>query len=485
MPKITLPVGIGFYQSSSLPLAAQECVGYYPQTPQTQGALSSSALFYTPGIEQKAIAGDGPGRGFNIFGGDLYVVSGGGFFKIDSSFTVTSLGSISGTPARCSLTNNGTTIAIQVPGGDGYFYDTTNGLQLITDATYQSFQAQEGGVQAVTSKDGFFIYTTQFEFFLSSLVTENGGRNFNGLQFGTAEIKPDPNVRPANIKNELHILGTDTIELFQNTGSSGQPFQRIQNATLDKGLVGRFAFIEHDNSYVFMGGGIGEGVSVWRGGPGAAQKISTSAIDLLFSESTPAELEDAFAFSYNEEGAFFVGFTFDNKTIVYDSTASAIQGRPVWHRRATGADNRWRVNDVADIFGVNIVTDNVDGRIGLMSRDFVTEYGETVKRQFSGAFFANQGNPVFVNQLEIRNETGVGNTASPDPQQQLELSIDGGNTFHDLGTKALGEENDFEKRQIWPRQGQTRYQLIHRVTVEEPVRSNILQMVADIEGGRG
>ena len=93
------------------------------------------------------------------------------------------------------------------------------------------------------------------------------------------------------------------------------------------------------------------------------------------------------------------------------------------------SENRWRVNDVADIFGVNIVTDNVDGRIGLMSRDFVTEYGETVKRQFSGAFFADQGNPVFVHQLEIRNETGVGNSDSTDPQQKLELSVDGGRTF--------------------------------------------------------
>lgn len=484
MPKITLPVGLGFYESSSLPLAAQECVGYYPQTPQTQGALSSSALFYTPGIDQVATAGDGPGRGFDLFDREFYFVSGGGFFKMNSSFIITSLGNIAGSPARCSLTNNGTTIAIQVPGGDGYFYDKTNGLQVITDATYKSFQEQEGGVQAVATKDGFFVYTTKFEFFLSSLVTENGGRNFDGLQFGTAEIQPDPNVRPAVIKNELVIAGVDTHEFFQNTGGSGQPFQRIQNATLDKGLVGRFSFIEHDNSYVFMGGGEGEGVSVWRGGPGAAQKISTSAIDLLFSEATLAELEEAFAFSYNEEGAFFVGFTFGSKTIVYDSTASAIQGRPVWHRRATG-DSRWRVNDVADIFGVNIVTDNVDGRIGLMSRDFVTEYGETVKRQFSGAFFANQGNPVFVNQLEVRNETGVGNTASTDPQQKLELSIDGGRTFNDMGSRALGEENDFEKRQIWHRQGQTRYQFIHRVTVEEPVRSNILQMVADVEVGRG
>ena len=481
MPKVSLDFATGFYQSSSKPLASQECVNWYPQIPQTQGVLNPKALFYTPGITLVATLPDGPNRGHDLFNGNLYVVSGGSLFKVDSSFSFTNLGSISGS-GRCSLTNNGTTIAIQVPGGDGYFYDETNGLQLITDPNYQTFQAQEGGVQAVAFKDGYFVYTTKFEFFLSSLVTENGGRNFLGLQFGTAEVKPDPNVRPANIKNELYIIGTDTIELFQNTGSSGQPFQRIQTATLDKGIVGRFGFIEHDNSYVFLGGGPGEGVSVWRGGPGAAQKISTSAIDFLINQNTLSDLENSEAFSYNEEGNFFVGFTTGDDTIIYDSTSSAISGRPIWHRRSTGG-GRWRVSDVADIFGKNIVLDSVDGRIGVMSREHVTEYGETVKRQASGAFFANQGNPVTVDQLEIRNEVGVGNTTSPDPRQHLEISIDGGNSFSYLGGRSLGKAGEYEKRQIWHRQGQTRYQFVHRITVEEPVRSNVLQMVADIEGG--
>lgn len=483
MPDVPIDFATGFYQSSSKPLASQECVNWYVQTPQTQGALNSSALFYTPGIVLMVTLPDGPNRGFDLFDGDLYVVSGGSFFKIDSSFAFTTLGSITGT-GRCSLTNNGTTIAIQVPGGDGYFYDKTNGLQLITDPTYQSFQAQEEGVSAVTSKDGFFVYTTKFEFFLSSLVTENGGRNFNGLQFGTAEIKPDPNVRPANIKNELHILGTDTIELFQNTGGSGQPFQRIQNATLDKGIVARFGLIEHDNSYFFLGGGKGEGVSVWRGGPGAAQKVSTAAIDLLLNDNTLETLQNAESYSYNEEGNFFVGWTVGESTVEYNSTSSAILGRPIWNRRSTNG-GRWRVNDIADIFGKNIVLDSVDGRVGLMSRASVTEYGVTVKRQASGAFFSNQGRPVTVNALEVRNETGVGNSDSVDPQQSLELSRDGGNTYLPLGSRSLGKDGEFEKRQIWKKQGQVRYQFVHRFTVEEPVVSNVLQMVADIEGGKG
>ena len=481
---IPIPIGTGYYQSSSKPLAAQELVGYFVQVAQTEGALTPDALFDTPGIVQVATMGTGPGRGFDLFDGEFYNVSGGSFFKMDSSFNVTNFGSITGT-GRCSLTNNGTTIAIQVPGGDGYFYDAVNGLQLIVDATYQSFQAQDGGVQGVTVKDGFFVYTTKFEFFLSSLVTENGGRNFNGLQFGTAEIKPDPNVRPATIKNELYIIGTDTIEPFQNTGGTDvltQPFQRILNATLDKGLVGQFAFAEFDNSYVFLGGGIGEGVSVWRGGPGAASKIRTAAIDFLINQSTIAELQDAFAYTYSEEGNFFVGFTNDNFTIEYNSTTSAIKGRPMWHTRQT-AGGRWRVNDVADIFGKSVVTDQTDGRIGAMSRTTLTEYGDTIKRVFSGAYLSDRGSPISINELEIRNEAGVGNAAATNPTQLLEISEDGGFNFDSMGSKSLGKSGDRAARQIWTRLGEVPYQAVFRATVEAPVRSVVLEMNAIAEGG--
>jgi len=477
MPKITLPVGIGFYQSASIPLAAQQCVNYYPQNPQTIGSLSRDAVFFTPGIEQVATAGRGPARGFNLFGGNIYYVSGTEFFRIEQDFSVTNLGLISGSPKRCSLTNNGETIAIQVPGGDGYFYDEVNGLQLITDPDYQTFQAQEGGVQGVAFKNGYFVYTTQFEFFLSSLVTENGGRNFSGINFGTAEIKPDPNVRPANIKNQLHIIGTDTIEKFQDTGTGLQPFQRIENATLDKGLLAQFAFTEHDNSYAFLGGGTGEGASIWRGGPGAAQKISTSAIDVLINEYTLEQLSDVNAISYSEDGSFFLGFKLPNEDIVYDSTASAIQGRPVWHLRQTNGSG-WRVADVADVFGKNIVMDTIDGRIGVMSRQFNTEYGETVKRRATGAFVSEKGTPMFISDVELKCENGTGGEIS------LDLSTDGGRTFKSLGSKSLGEVGDYTARQKWSRLGDVPYDVVFGFETEGAFNSNVLEMVVNLEGGR-
>ncbi len=488
MARIPLKVGTGAYESSSKPLAAQECVNLFPKIPETEGALTPESLFFSPGVSSVATAGDGPGRGGIVHDDVLYVVSGGQLYKVATDWTTTALGAISGS-GRCFMVSNGKTIAIQVPGSDGYWYDTTNGLQSIASgpdgATYQSFQAQDGGVLAVTTKDGYFIFCTRFEAFLSNLVTDNEGRGFPDLSFFTSEIKPDYNVRVANVRNELYVVGTDTIELFQNTGAGeSQPFQRIQSATVDKGLAARFAWTEHLDEYVFIGGGVQEKRSIFRGSPKGATKISTSAIDLIVNSYTDAEIADAYAFSYQEEGNFFVGFTIKDKTIVYDSTSSVLAGRPIWHTRASRgtALGQWRVNNVIDAYGVNVVQDAVDGRLGILSRDYETEYTVKIDKRFSGQYLSNQSAPLIINEIEARCDTP--NLSTDDQTIKLEASFDGGNTFRDFGSVSVGEVGSYTIRQIWRRIGRVPYQVVFRLSMtDNQDGTNILQMFAEAEGG--
>ncbi len=157
-----LDLSTGFYESSSKPLAVQECVNWFPKVPETVGALATRTLFFSPGITAQATGKLGNGQGGAILEGELYAVCFGILYKIDSSFARTNLGTINSTD-RVVMVSNGETIMIQVPGGSGYWYDTTNGLQEITDATYQSFQAQPGGVLSVAVKDGYFVFVTRKE----------------------------------------------------------------------------------------------------------------------------------------------------------------------------------------------------------------------------------------------------------------------------------------------------------------------------------
>ena len=483
MARISLDPALGVYQSSSRRISAQECVNMFPKVIETQGSLVRSALFTSPGVTRVGTAGDGPFRGFELLDDKLYIVSGGSFFRIDSDWTATNLGSISGT-GRCILASNGTTIAIQVPGGSGYWYDAVNGLVEITNPVYQGFQAQDGGVLSVASKDGYFVFITAFEFFLSDLVTLNGGRGFPELTFGTAEVKPDKNVTVANIRNELYIVGTDTTELFQNTGAGEtQPFQRIENATVDKGLAARQAFIEHLDEYIFIGGGKQESISAYRGSPGGTVKISTSAIDDILSRFTTSEIQSSYAFSFQESGNFFAGFTIKDTTIIYDTTSSTLLQRPIWHTRTSSGSSlgQWRVAAVADVYAKNVVFDTEDGRIGILSRNYSTEYDEIIPRRFSGQYLSNQSAPIMLHEVEVATDTSE---ITEDGQTiKLEASFDSGKTFSDYGSISIGTLSNPDVRQIWRRIGRVPYQVVFRVTMNNRDATNIVQMFVEAEGG--
>lgn len=476
------PLDIGFYESSSLALAAQNCINHYPQNPQTKGAISQGALFFTPGKESWTEITTGPGRGFVIFKGLLYVVIGGSFYKVTQNKIITKLGDIVG-DSRVIIANNGVTICIQIPNGNGYFYDEENGLHRIVDPVYLDYQRQQG-VTSVATKDGYFIFTTDKEFFLSSLVTENKGQNFDALDFSTAENKPDDIVLAAVIKNELHIPGVDTIELFQNTGGPGFPFQRINGATIDKGVAARHSFIEFDHTFVFLGGGRTEAIAIWQGSRGSVNKISTPAIDHAIQQYTQDEITGVYAWTYSEDGNYFVGFTFPDTTFVYDATTSAMQRRPVWHERRSDG-SYWRVSHVMDVYGKNYVLDNVTGVIGILSRSITSEYGQDIAREFTGIYLYNNGLSFKIPYIELNTESGIsGLQPSSAAQVELLISDDKGQSFISFGSRNLSTYQNYYTRQVWKKIGRFENSALLRFRTTGSDVINYINLQSQIIGER-
>jgi len=458
-----IPIDTGFYESDSKPLVAQNSINLYPANPKTRGGLSTGGLFRTPGILNIKNNGVGPGRGFHKFQKDetLYSVSGNELYKQTNTSNGTLVGAITGT-GRVSMSDNGKTLVIIVPGGDGYFLTISTGaLVKITDPIFVSFQSQQGGVTSVTLKDSQFVYTTDEEFFTGSVVTVNNGQDFDALDFEDAEVSSDPIVRALEIKNELYIFGSETTELYQNVVGSAFPFQRILGATIDKGLKSRFGIVIFDNSFLFLGNGQFEKPAIWRGQSGAATKISTAAIDNAIQNYTDAELKTVFAWTYTQDGATFAGFTFPNETFVYDATSSAMQERPIWHQRQTNA-SRWRVNDITSIFGEIIVSDQTDGRLGLLGREYDTEYSNLITRTCTGMYLFNEGNSFNVSKIELSMTSGIGDANFASKTIEMFYSKNGGQTFQSSGTKDIGVVPDYDTRQIWYRLGRVPHSIVFR-----------------------
>ena len=150
-----LEIATGFYQSDSLPLAAQRCINYEPVIPQAS-ALNQRALFDPRGIAAKSLTGDsivGINRGAAVVNGVPYFVTGQNLYSIDSDSVVTDHGDIDGS-ARVSMAHNGRFLVIVVPGDKAYTFDNTDDtLAKITD---KDFQVSD----TVTFKDGYFTFTT-------------------------------------------------------------------------------------------------------------------------------------------------------------------------------------------------------------------------------------------------------------------------------------------------------------------------------------
>jgi hypothetical protein len=476
--KVPLDIFSGFYESQSLPLNSQRCVNFEPIIPQAQ-SLNSKALFGRAGLKTFSTL-IGVNRGSILANKIPYFVNGTGLFSLDSVGVYTLLGTITGVKRVVMATNttvDGTTkIAIVVPGGDSFVYDSSLGT--VVKITDPDFKVSD----TVTFKDGYYTFTSSdgLTFFTSGL---NDPATFDALDFGTAEIDPDLIVGQIVNHNELFVMGEETGELFQNVGGVGFPFQRIPGANIQKGLYSKYGLIAYDNSFVFIGGGKNENAAIWKiSGSSSAVKISTSAIDTAIQQYTKAEIAESFAMTYSKNGNFFVTYTFESlripsRTFVYNATTSALSGGSVWHELQSGVtDNRWRVQSIVQAYGKLLVGDDSTATIGEIDDSTYTDYGATIYRYVTSNPFRTLDQTQFWTDLELLLEQGVGLTTGQgsDPVVRMQFSNDSGRTWSSEFPRNFGKIGEYTRRSIWRRQGRISTNRVIRFIMTDPVKSNIL-----------
>ena len=472
MPTAILPIANGFYMSDSLPISAQECTNFYPNKITAAPALSTETLFGTAGSTQLATSGVilQQNRGSHTMAGIAYFVNGNAIYRLSADNTLSNLGEISGS-GRVSMADNGTQLLILVPGGEGFILtDDPPVLTKITDADFTA----NGNPQYVVFIDGYFALTTDSKKFIVSAI--NNGLSYNALDFGTAEADPDKIVAPVVFNNQLFIAGSETTEAFQNQGGTGFPFQR-SGLFMAKGVKAPFSIVNSSDTFMFIGGGENESPAIWAYQGNSYIKVSTTAIDSILSSTSEADIVSAFAWSYAQDGAYFVGFSLPNTTLVFDTISAK------WHERKSNVNGdtiRSRINSVTSAYGLILVGDSQDGRIGNLSTEVYTEYGNNIVRRVATQPFQNNMESFTVPSLELTMEAGVGNEAVVNPQIMMDRSTDGGKTFVDQRTRSIGKIGQYNKRTIWRRNGRTARFEVFRFTLSDAVKPVIIQLTADL-----
>jgi len=476
----TIPIGAEFYKSDSLPISAQECVNLFANVPQTTSP-TEKAIFPTPGLTQATTAGtDVASRGTHVFQGVPYVVYGNDLYRIDRdtdafgarTYTSTAVNggvSIDGTQ-RVMISDNGGEggqICIVVPEGsnqyNAYIYTISGGLVQISDSDF------DGPVSSIRYVDGYFLFTKKDsqKLFTSEL---RDGLSYIATDFVLAEADPDNIVGSWILNNEPIIFGTQTFEPFQNIGGAGFPFQRVQGGVGDKGLKSKFAIEEVNDVMVFLGAAEGETPAIWASDGGDPQKLSTTAIDNELASYSDTVIENSFAWKYSQSGAQFVGFTFpDEKTFVYDFTTG------LFHTRESvdslGNITSYRVSGVMDAYGVLMVGDIITSNIGILSRSTYTEYDVEQARRFVTPQLENEGEPFWIDAVELWCLSGVGLTSGQgsDPEIRMSYSGDGGRNFSDSITRKTGKLGEYDTRVVWNSLGRFGRVVCFRFDMSDPI----------------
>ena len=129
-----------------------------------------------------------------------------------------------------------------------------------------------------------------------------------------------------------------------------------------------------------------------------------------------------------------------------------------------------------------IVADSQDGRIGELSEDYFTEYGQVISRQFTTSTIFNEFDSFSLVDVELFMQSGVGNAEKQDPEIFLSVSDDG-YTFNNRISSAVGRVGEYFLRQIWRRLGRFRRILILKFEFSEPCKFAVVRLGVKIKAG--
>lgn len=513
------------YVIRSVNAADNRMVNLYPEV-IAEGGKEPAYLQRCPGYTLKAAIGEGPIRGLYALGDYLYVVSGNGFYAVNSAFTFTAyltledgglmlledggdieleayteIGYVSGT-GPVSMADNGTQIFIAA-NPDGYIYNTnTDTFAQITDPDFP-------GAVTVGYLDGYFVFNepNSQRVWVTALLD---GTSVDPLDFASAEGSPDGLVSLIIDHREAWLFGTNSVEVWYNSGEADFPLSRIQGAYNEIGCIAPYSVAKMDNSVFWLGADArGQGI-VYRAQGYQGVRVSTHAVEYAIQQY--GNLADATGYTYQQDGHTFyvLNFTDADTTWVYDAATGA------WHERAAyrnGDFKRHRGNNHARFNNQALIGDFENANIYAFSLDVFSDNGATQKWLRSWRALPTGTNNLkrsTHHSLQIDCETGVGlpgygledfdylgaqtnaiidtennvniilngdaPTTGAVPQMMMRWSDDGGHTYTEVRSASMGRIGRYGTRTIFRRLGMTTKlrDRVYEISGTDPVKVAIM-----------
>lgn len=441
-----------FSVSRSKNFSDNQLINLYPEIEETKDGKAPAAFYMTPGLDLLATCGDGPIRGSESLGSNLYVVSGNAIYSVTPAFVATAIGTIGTSAGPVSMIQNGTQMNV---------FDGANGY-LIQGGVVTALSLPFSGPVSASYQDGFGLVNeldtdTWWQSNLFDLST------YAPLNFSSADSRPDPIRAVKSIHREVWLVKENECEIWINAGLPGFAFQRLEGVYPEVGIVAPFSLAKAGESLIWLSNSSqGQGIVVMTSGY-QANRISTHPIEYAIAQvAKTSTITDAEAFVYQQEGHSFyiLNFPSGNLSLAYDVTASALAGMPMWGRRAAflnGSFDRWWACTHTLFNGLNVVGDYRNGNLYALNLNTHLDNGTQRKWLRSWRALAKPNpKPQRFGALTINMETGVGVSPVDDPQCVLEWSDDGGHSKRGNRIMSVGKTGETAKRVRFTALGSTK-----------------------------
>lgn len=413
------------------------------------------AVMAIPGLNQFANVSASKVRGLHRMGTTLYAVIGAALFSISSAGVATNLGAIQG-ELPVQIADNGTQLGIVAGPLNTTGYIFSAGVITTSPPNLPP-------VSSIAYIDGYFVWTAagSDQFIISAI---DDGLTYDPLDVATVEGNPDAIVGVVNDHRELHFYGTDTTEVWYNSGDADFPFARQGNAFIERGCIDRNSIVKLDNSVFF----VGNDRIVYRLDGYTPVRMSKHSVEYRIASAAWYR-----AFTYTQEGHKFYVLSTDQCTLALDVATGA------WHERQSYGLVNYRVGFAETAYGQTIMADAYTGKLYTPSLDRFDENGAPIICIAEPPSLERDRDRLTLYAVELYAETGVGTVTVPDPQAIMQYSRDGGRTWSMEMYRSLGATGAYTTRAVWRPNVQFR-SLVLRFTMPSSARRMVLGYFADV-----
>jgi hypothetical protein len=392
---------------------------------------------------------------------------------VSNTGAVTVLGDVGGPASTLVSMDYSFDLLAIASGGRLYYWDPlTSTLTQVTDPDL-------GLVLDVVWVDGYFMTTDGASLVVTELTNPT---QVNPLKYGSSEVDPDPVVALLKLRNEVYALNRNTIEVFDNVGGDFFPFQRIDGAQVQKGVIGTFACCVFMETVAFLGSGRNEAPGIYMGANATATKISTQEVDEILLQYTEAQLATVKLEARNDKAHQHLYVHLPDRTLVYDAAASEALGEFVWFTLTTTVVgfSQYRARNLVWAYDKWLVGDPQSSNIGYLVDTIGTHWGQKVRWEFGTLIAYNEGNGALFHELELVSLTGRV-ALGVDPIITTSYSLDGLSWSQDRPLRA-GAIGNTKKRLAWFQQGSMRNWRIQRFRGDSDAHLAFARLEAQIEG---